>query len=81
VSAMHPLEIPRELGGHVVHATCASHASVRVELPLEVMTLDVATPLTLVLDGNMAIFTITAMVEFSPEVSHSGTCRWCTQWG
>jgi hypothetical protein len=51
-----------------------------VELPLDVMTLDVATPLALTLDGDMTIFAIMTMVELGLEVSRSDTCHWCTWW-
>jgi hypothetical protein len=55
--------------------------SERIELPLEVTTLDVAAPLALTLDGDVAIFNIMTAVEFSPEVSHSDACCWYTQRG
>jgi hypothetical protein len=50
----------------------------RVELPLEVITLDVVSPLVLTLDGDMAIFAIATVVEYGPEVSRSDACRWYT---
>jgi hypothetical protein len=42
-----------------------SHRCERVKLPLEVMTLDVAVPLTLALDGDVAIFAIMTAVELT----------------
>jgi hypothetical protein len=45
------------------------------------MTLDVATPLALALDSDAAILTTMTAVELSPEVSRSGTCRWCAWQG
>jgi hypothetical protein len=55
----------------------------RVELSLEVTTLDVAVPLALALNGDAAMFPITTAVEFSPEVDHSDTCHWYMwhRWG
>jgi hypothetical protein len=47
----------------------------RVELPLEVTTLDVVTPLALTLDDDAAIFAIMTAVEFGPEVSRSDSCH------
>jgi hypothetical protein len=40
------------------------------------MTLDVATPLMLVLDGDAAIFTIATVVQLSPEVGGSDARCW-----
>jgi hypothetical protein len=48
----------------------------RVKLLLEVMTLDVATPFTLLFDGDAAIFTIVTAVEFSLEVSRGDACQY-----
>jgi hypothetical protein len=53
----------------------------RVELPLEVATLDVVVPLTLTLDGDAAIFASTTVVELGLEVSHSDARCWYTQRG
>jgi hypothetical protein len=41
---------------------------VRVELSLDIATLDVTPPLTLALDGDTTIFAITIGVELGPEV-------------
>jgi hypothetical protein len=38
-------------------------------------------PLTLTLNGDVAIFTITTAVEFGPEVSYSHACHWYMQRG
>jgi hypothetical protein len=48
----------------------------RVELPLEVMTFDVAAALVLALDGDASVFPIATAIEFSPEIDHSDTCCW-----
>jgi hypothetical protein len=64
------------------------HQRGRVKLFIEVMTLVVATPLMLVLDGDAAIFTIVTLVELNPEVSGSDArCRYmqrdwrvCIRW-
>jgi hypothetical protein len=47
----------------------------RVELPLEVTTLNVAVPLALALNGNVVVFTIMIAVE----LGHSDACRWYTR--
>jgi hypothetical protein len=60
---------------------CFSRWCERVELPHDVMTLDVATPLTLALNGDTAIFATTMAVELGSDVRHSGTCHRCTRWG
>jgi hypothetical protein len=60
---------------------CFLRRSERIELPLKVTTLDIMTPLVLALDGDTGIFTTTMVVELGLEVYHSGTCRWCMQWG
>jgi hypothetical protein len=52
------------------------HQHGRVKLFIEVMTLDVVTPLMLVLDGDAAIFTIATVVQLSPEVGGSDARCW-----
>jgi hypothetical protein len=56
------------------HSGRFSHRRERVKLPLKVMTLDVAAPLSFVLDSDVAIFTITMAIELGPEVSHGDAC-------
>jgi hypothetical protein len=54
----------------------SSRLSERVQLPLEVRTLDVVAPLALALDGVAVVFPIVIVVEFGPVVGHSDTCGW-----
>jgi hypothetical protein len=55
---------------------CSSRRCERVKLPLEVATFNVVAPLALALDGYVALFAITTVVEFGPEVSRSNTHCW-----
>jgi hypothetical protein len=63
------------------HSRRYLHRRKGVKLPLEVTALDVATPLTLVLDGNAAIFAITTVIELNPKVGHHDAHRKYAQWG
>jgi hypothetical protein len=51
---------------------------VRVEIFLEVAALDILTPLTLVLDGDAAVFPTMMAVDFSPEADRCVALHWCT---
>jgi hypothetical protein len=71
---MQPPESPLELGACSACYRRFLHRCERVELPLEVTTLDVAPPLMLVQYGDVTVFTITMAVEFVSEVSRSDAC-------
>jgi hypothetical protein len=49
----------------------------QVEVFLEVVTLDISTPLTVALDGDAAVFPTTSAVDFLPEVHHCVACHRC----
>jgi hypothetical protein len=50
---------------------------VRVEIFYKIAALDISTPLALALDGDSAIFSTTATVDFSPEVGRRVTRHRC----
>jgi hypothetical protein len=70
-------------GMHSACCRCSLRQCERVELPLEVMTLDVVAPLVQTLDGDVTIFPIPTVGEFVLEVGCSYTCHWYTWccWG
>jgi hypothetical protein len=53
----------------------SSHRCKGVKLPLKVTALDVATPLTLMLDGDVAIFATMTVVELGPKVGRCDAHR------
>jgi hypothetical protein len=50
---------------------------VRVKIFFKIAALDISTPLALGLDGDSTIFSITAIVDFSPEVDRRVTRHQC----
>jgi hypothetical protein len=48
---------------------------VRVKIFFKIAALDIPTPLASALDGDSAIFSTTATVDFGPEVSRRVTCH------
>jgi hypothetical protein len=50
----------------------------RVKIFLEVVALDISTPLTLTLDGDATVFPTMTAIDFSPEVSRHVAHNWCT---
>jgi hypothetical protein len=44
----------------------------RIEVPIEV-----ATPLSMALNGDATVLTRVAMLEFGPQIYYSETCHWC----
>jgi hypothetical protein len=64
-----------------------THWCMRVEVFLEVATLDILTPLVVVLDGGATVFPTSMVVDFLPEVhrfvaGHRRTVlrRWARTW-
>jgi hypothetical protein len=51
---------------------------VRVEIFFKIAALDISMPLALALDGDSAIFSTAATVDFSPEVGRCVTHHRCT---
>jgi hypothetical protein len=49
----------------------------QVEAFLEVATLDISVPLTVVLDGGATIFPASTAVDFFPEVHRRVAGHWC----
>jgi hypothetical protein len=47
-----------------------THWCMQVKVSLEVVTLDILTPLTVVLDGGATVFPTSMVVDFLPEVHH-----------
>jgi hypothetical protein len=47
-----------------------THWCMQVEVSLEVVTLNVSTPLTVALDGGATVLPSSMMVDFLPEVQH-----------
>jgi hypothetical protein len=65
-------------GMHSMCYRCFLRWHERIEVLLEVMTLEVTVPLTLALDGDATVFAFTMAVELSPEISHSNAGHWRT---
>jgi hypothetical protein len=47
----------------------------RVKIFFKIAALNIPTPLASALDGDSAIFSTTATVDFGPEVGHRVTCH------
>jgi hypothetical protein len=51
-----------------MHDSVRTHWRMQVEISLEVATLDISTPLTVVLDGSVTVFPTSTTVDFLPDV-------------
>jgi hypothetical protein len=49
----------------------------RVEIFFKIAALNIPTPLASALDGDSAIFSTTATIDFGPEVGRRVTCHRC----
>jgi hypothetical protein len=68
---MHPPATPSELGEHIARAAGAVTGGT-------VVTLKVAAPLSVALDGDAAILARVTVLKLGPDVSRSDACRWGT---
>jgi hypothetical protein len=64
-----------------------THWCMKVEVSLEVATLDISTPLTVVLDGGATVLPTSMTVDFLPEVRRlvaghrrAVLCQWVCTW-
>jgi hypothetical protein len=53
-----------------------THWCMQVEVSLEVATLDISTPLAVVLDGGATVFLTSTAVDFLPEVCRLVAGHW-----
>jgi hypothetical protein len=53
-----------------------THWCMQVEVSLEVVTLDVSTPLTVALDGGMIVLPTSTAVDFLPKVRRLVPSHW-----
>jgi hypothetical protein len=51
-----------------MHDSVRTHWRMQVEISLEVATLDISTPLMVVLDGSVTVFPTSTTVDFLPDV-------------
>jgi hypothetical protein len=51
-----------------MHDLVRTHWRMQVEISLDVATLDISTPLTVVLDGSVTVFPTSTTVDFLPDV-------------
>jgi hypothetical protein len=59
-----------------MHDLVRTHWRMQVEISLEVATLDISTPLTVVLDGSVTVFPTSTTVDFLPDVCRLVAGHW-----
>jgi hypothetical protein len=69
-SIMQPPPDPEDVGVRAAYFIGVVFHSIK-------LTIEVAAPLLVVLNGDAAVHTRVAALEFSPQIHRSETCRWC----